>query len=177
MFKQTLSGNQEAPLILGCNDRQVQRYNVIINKAIAAIIHEQLLCNVEIMCTCRSKLLSPRNPSHPWAKSRWAARPKRQTGFEIALVANPSLLGHFELVGSMKQVLNPLHLILESLWNHGPSPSYCILDFFSVLSAPHTSMTCDKSPPRIHCCKSETLFQCRTSRSRSAKACIGRAAA
>lgn len=145
MFKQNLSGNQEAPLILGCNNRQVQRYNLIINKAIAAIIHEQLLCNVEIMCTCRSKLLSPSNPSHPWAKSRWAARPKRQTGFEIALVANPSLLGHFELVGSMKQVLNPLHLILESLWNHGPSPSNLGI-FLCVVRPTHIHDMRQKSP-------------------------------
>jgi len=72
MFKQNLSGNQEAPLILGCNDRQVQRYrryNVIINKAIAAIIHEQLLCNVEInMCTagpnfCHQETPATRGPN------------------------------------------------------------------------------------------------------------------
>lgn len=65
MFKQTLSGNQEAPLILGCNERQVQRYNVIVDKA---IIHEQLLCNVEIMCPagpnfCRQETPATRGPN------------------------------------------------------------------------------------------------------------------
>ena len=117
-----------------------------------AIIQKQLLYNVKInMCTPgpnfrRQETPATRGPNLIELPNQSAKLVLRSP----CLVANPLLLGHFELVGSMKQVLeqrkrrifaaNPL----QSVGIMVPVPA--ILDFFSVLPH-HTPRTCDKSPP------------------------------
>lgn len=150
--KQNLSGNQEAPLILGCNERQVQRYNVIIDKA---IIHEQLLCNVEInMCTagpnfCHQETPATRGPNLIELPDQSAKLVLRSPWWQtLRCLDSLNLSDLWKLRIFCCKSTSPDTGIP---WNHGPSPSN--LGFVLCVARPTHIHDLQQKSPRIHCCK------------------------